>query len=218
MHTFKSPFQYLSAAIGFVLVATLGGCVMIPYETPEAKAKIQHDLKLEPSDIQAVSETNWCFHQYGSEASCKATQGLGVLTSKGLILTLYNDHTYTEVIRILPEQVQCVKTAAGRTGVEPFMVFTQDKAIMVAAITPGGQLNVPVKLKFFDYLTSLGQHVFTGSEGSFVRKPIDSRLSVALCQARPFLGIPRWTFGKSLIPARNEKTERTSFPIRQVRI
>lgn len=110
------------------------------------------------------------FHPYGSEASCKATQGLGVLTSKGLILSLYKDQTYTEVTRILPEQVQCVKTAAGRTGVEPFMVFTKDKAIMLATITPGGQLNVPVKLRFFDYLASRGQHVFTGSEGSFVRK------------------------------------------------
>lgn len=61
MQTFKSQLRYLSAAIGFVLVATLSGCVMIPYETPEAKAQIQHDLKLDPSDIQAVSETNWCF-------------------------------------------------------------------------------------------------------------------------------------------------------------
>ncbi|MGE8410054.1 MAG: hypothetical protein ACN6QH_23785 [Pseudomonas sp.] len=170
MHTFKSPFSYLAAAIGLILVATLGGCVMIPYETPEAKAKIQHDLKLDPSDIQAVSETNWCFHPYGSEASCKATQGLGVLTSKGLILSLYNDKTYTEITRILPEQVQCVKTTAGREGVETFMVFTKDQGIMLAAITPGGQLNMPVKLKFFDYLTSRRPHVFVGSEGVIARK------------------------------------------------
>ncbi|MBC3955222.1 hypothetical protein [Pseudomonas triticifolii] len=143
---------------------------MIPYDTPEAKAQIQRDLKLEPSDIQAVSETNWCLFPYGSEGNCVVTQGLGVLTSKGLILSLYSNHTYTETARILPEQVQCVKTITGRTGVEPFYVFTNDRAVMLTVITSGGQTNLPVQISFFDYLTRRGQLVFTGMDGGYVRK------------------------------------------------
>lgn len=170
MNTFKSSIHNVAAAIGLIAAVTVGGCVMIPYDTPESKAQIQRDLKIAPSDIQAVSETNWCLFPYGSEGSCRATQGLGVLTSKGLILSLYNNHTYTETARILPEQVQCVKTVGGRTGVEPFVVFTKDRAIMLAVITPGGQMNVPVKVSFFDYLTKPGQHVFTGTDGGYVRK------------------------------------------------
>ncbi|RMU88398.1 hypothetical protein ALP22_200014 [Pseudomonas coronafaciens pv. porri] len=170
MNTFKSSIQNVAAAIGLIAAATVGGCVMIPYDTPESKAQIQRDLKITPSDIQAVSETNWCLFPYGSEGSCRATQGLGVLTSKGLILSLYKNHTYTETARILPKQVQCVKTVGGRTGVEPFVVFTKDRAIMLAVITPGGQMNVPVKVSLFDYLTKPGQHVFTGTDGGYVRK------------------------------------------------
>lgn len=101
MNTFKSSVQNVAAAIGLIAALTVEGCVMIPYDTPESKAKIQRDLKIAASDIQAVSETNWCLFPYGSEGSCRATQGLGVLTSKGLILSLYNNHTYTETARIL---------------------------------------------------------------------------------------------------------------------
>lgn len=170
MGTFRLLFRYLAAAVCLITAATLGGCVMIPYDTPEAKAQIQRDLKLEPPDIQAVSETNWCLFPYGSEGNCVVTQGLGVLTSKGLILSLYSNHTYTETARILPEQVQCVKTITGRTGVEPFYVFTNDRAVMLAVITSGGQTNLPVQISFFDYLTRRGQLVFTGMDGGYVRK------------------------------------------------
>ncbi|NIF29461.1 hypothetical protein F3J44_24220 [Pantoea sp. Tr-811] len=170
MNTFKSSIQNVAAAIGLIAAVTVGGCVMIPYDTPESKAQIQHDLKIAPSDIQAVSETNWCLFPYGSDGSCRVTQGLGVLTSKGLILSLYKNHTYVETARILPEQVQCVKTDGGRTALEPFSVLTKDQAIMLAVITPGGRLNGPVKVSFFDYLTKPGQHVFTGADGRYVRK------------------------------------------------
>lgn len=54
MRTFKSPLRYFTAAVGFTAVATFAGCVMIPYETPEVKAQIQHDLKLELLEMQAV--------------------------------------------------------------------------------------------------------------------------------------------------------------------
>jgi len=169
INIFKSSIQNVAAVIGLIAATTVGGCVMIPYDTPESKAQIQRDLKIAPSDIQAVSETNWCLFPYGSDASCRVTQGLGVLTNKGLILSLYKNHTYVETARILPEQVQCVQTGGGRTAVEPFVVFTQDQAIMLAVITPGGKMNGPVKISFFDYLTKPGQHVFTGTDGGYVR-------------------------------------------------
>lgn len=69
MNTFKSSVQHVAAAIGLIAAVTVGGCVMIPYDTPESKAQIQRDLKIAPSDIQAVSETNWCLSHMEAKAA-----------------------------------------------------------------------------------------------------------------------------------------------------
>lgn len=153
----------------------LSGCVMIPYETPEARKQIEHDLKLSPNEIRAITETNWCFYPYGSEAACKATQGLGVLTGDGLVLSLYSNKTYSEVERISSTQIMCAKTVGGRDAEEVFVVFTSEKGIMLAPITPGGQLNMPVKRKFFDYLLGRGQQVFRNADGIYVRETSKKR-------------------------------------------
>jgi len=165
----------VTVVVGVIVLVASSGCSMIPYETPEARNQIQHDLKLAPGDIQAISETNWCFHPYGSEPFCTVTKGLGVLTGNGLILSLYKNKSYTEVTLITREQVLCAKATNGREVSEPFMVFTQDKAIMLAPITPGGQMNAGPRLKFFDYLLSRNQTVFKNAEGDFIRKTDKTR-------------------------------------------
>ncbi|WP_212809882.1 hypothetical protein [Pseudomonas sp. Ost2] len=166
----KVILRRITVFFGLTTLLGFSGCVMIPFETPEARNQIQHDLRLAPDEIQAISETNWCFYQYGSDVACTVTQGLGVLTDSGLTLSLYKNKTYTEVIRISSDQVACAKTVGGRDAGEPFVVFIQDKGILVTPVTPRGTINTPVKVKFFDYLLSKGQPVFKHAEGSYVRK------------------------------------------------
>ncbi|MDY7560387.1 hypothetical protein QN382_13550 [Pseudomonas sp. 10B1] len=161
--------QRVAALLCSVTLFVTAGCVMIPYETPEARNNIQRDLKLNPGDIQAVSETNWCALGYGTEPVCKMTQGLGVLTNKGLILSVYKNKTYKEIGRVTTEQVNCAKTVLGGDAEELFTVFTQNFGVTLAPITPGGRLNVPAKIKFFNYLMSRGQPEFKGADGAFVR-------------------------------------------------
>lgn len=159
----------LMAAVAF------SGCVMIPYETPEAKAQIARDLKLAPSDIQGLTETNWCLYPFGSEPACTATKGLGVLTRDGLILSLYEAKTYRQALALKTEQINCAKTVGGRDAEEIFVVFTDKMGVMLAPITPGGQLNMSMKKKFFDYLLARNQTVFTGKDGSYVKETDERR-------------------------------------------
>jgi len=162
--------QRVTASFCFAAIFVMTGCVMVPYETPEAKIQIQHDLQLSSGEIQAISETNWCGLPYGAEAICTMTQGLGVLTNKGLILSVYKNNTYTEVGRITNENVNCAKTVLGGGAEEIFTVFTQHMGVTLAVITPGGRVNVPAKIKFFDYLMSRGQPEFKGVTGGFIRE------------------------------------------------
>ncbi len=161
----SNGFKYLS----LIAAVALSGCVMIPYETPEAKAQIAQDLQVAPGDIQAMSETNWCLYPYGSDTECKATQGLGVLTRNGLILSLYKDKTYQPVATLKNQEVNCARTDTRRDAEEIFVVFTDKMGVMLAPITPGGSLNLPAKKQFFDYLLARSQPLFTGKDGAFNR-------------------------------------------------
>lgn len=161
--------RFSSLVLLSALVLGLHGCVMIPYQSPEDRAKIEHDLGVAPADIIGITETNWCPYTYGIAEICHATQGLGVLTKQGFILSLYQNKTYIPVRTLRVEEVMCAKVTEGRDKPEIFYVFTKDDAFMLAPITPGGQMNMPMKLKIFDYLTGNQQKVFTGVEGSFVK-------------------------------------------------
>jgi hypothetical protein len=161
--------RFSSLALLSVLVLSLPGCVMIPYESPEARAKIESDLSVAPADIIGITETNWCPYTYGIAEICHPTQGLGVLTKDGFILSLYQDKTYTRVRTLRVDEVVCAKVTDGRGKPETFYVFTKNDAFMLAPITPGGSINIPMKDKIFDYLVGNQQKVFTGIEGSFVK-------------------------------------------------
>lgn len=152
-----------------VLAFCLPGCVMIPYESPEARARIEHDLGIAPADVIGITETNWCYYTYGIAEICHPVQGLGVLTTKGFILSLYQDKSYLPVRTLRVDEVMCAKVTDGRGKPETFYVFTHADAFMLAPITPRGAINVPMKDKIFDYLLSHQQKVFTGIEGSFVK-------------------------------------------------
>lgn len=158
-----------SLALIYVLALCLPGCVMIPYQTPEARARIEHDLGVAPADIIGITETNWCGYTYGIVEICHATQGLGVLTNKGFILSLYENKTYIPVRTLRVDEVMCAKVQEGRDKPEIFYVFTKNDAFMLAPITPGGQMDMPMKLKIYDYLLGNRQTVFAGKDGSFVR-------------------------------------------------
>ena len=114
-----------------VLVLCLPGCVMIPYESPETRAKIEHDLNVAPADIIGITETNWCPYTYGIAEICHATQGLGVLTKKGFILSVYENKTYIPVRTLRVDEVMCAKVTEGRDKPEIFYVFTRDRKSVV---------------------------------------------------------------------------------------
>lgn len=161
--------RFSSLVLLSALVLGLPGCVMIPYQSPADRARIEHDLGVAPADIIGITETNWCPYTYGLAEICTATQGLGVLTKQGFILSLYQNKTYIPVRTLKVDEVMCAKVTEGRDKPEIFYVFTRSDAFMLAPITPGGQMNIPMKLKIFDYLTGKQQKVFTGVEGSFVK-------------------------------------------------
>jgi len=167
----SSGFKY----VALIAAVALSGCVMIPYETTEAKAQIARDLNLAPGDIQGVTETNWCLYLYGAEPACTVTKGLGVLTRNGLILSLYEGKTYQQALALKSEQITCAKTVGGRDAEETFVVFTDKMGVMLAPITPGGQMNMPLKKQFFDYLLARNQTVFTGKDGSYVKETDERR-------------------------------------------
>lgn len=167
--TRMSFMRIYSIVLLSALALGLPGCVMIPYESPEARAKIEHDLGVAPADVIGITETNWCPYTYGVAEICHATQGLGVLTKKGFILSLYQNKSYIPVRTLRVDEVTCAKVTEGRDKPEIFYVFTKDDAFMLAPITPGGRVNIPMKLKIFDYLLGNRQKVFSGVEGSFVK-------------------------------------------------
>lgn len=144
-------------------LAILTGCSMIPYDTPEARANIQRDLNVQPQEIIGITETNWCTYNYGDSARCRAVQGLGVLTTKGLVLSVYENKTYYRVFTLKAENTRCTHTITSKNTAEIFYAFTDNQAFMLAPITPGGQMNLPMKVKIYDYLSSQGAKKLIGS-------------------------------------------------------
>src|SRR3989338_1969539 len=134
----KSKYTTSIRSLLIFLAVLLNGCVMIPYETPEALENIRRDLQIDNVNILGVTETNWCAYNYGDIAACKATQGLGVLTENGLTLALYKSKKYHHA-------------------------FTDTQAFMLAPITPSGGINIPMKIKIYNQLNSLGATKLTGS-------------------------------------------------------
>ncbi len=152
-----------------LILATLTGCSMIPYETPEARTKIEHDLEISPQEIIGITETNWCAYNYGDPAQCRATQGLGVLTTKGLILSLYKSKTYHHAFTLKAENIRCTYTFTSKDTPEIFYAFTDSQTFMLAPITPGGQMNLPMKIKMYDYLNKKGASKLVGKNISFTK-------------------------------------------------
>lgn len=152
------------------LIAALNGCVMIPYETPEARAQIQSDLDITDEEILGISETNWCNYYYGVIPSCKAMQGLGVLTKNGLILSLYKSKKYQHAFTLSVDDIRCTHTLVSENAPETFYVFTDTQSFMLAPITPSGKMNISMKQKIYAYLSSQGVTKLTGANVAFIEK------------------------------------------------
>lgn len=167
----------LNKTILFFLIAALNGCVMIPYETSEARAQIQSDLNITDEEILGISETNWCNYYYGEIPSCRAIQGLGVLTKNGLILSLYKSKKYQHAFTLSAADIRCTHTLVSETSPEVFYVFTDTQSFMLAPITPSGQMNIPMKQKIYAYLSSLGVTKLTGTNVAFIEKTGDKNYS-----------------------------------------
>lgn len=150
------------------LLIALGGCSMIPYQKPEDRAQIQQDLNIPSEEILGITETNWCASPYGDIAVCKPVQGLGVLTTNGLILSLYEDKIYRRAFTLSAADIRCTHTLVSESTPELFYAFTDTQAFMLVPITPGGQMNILMKQKIYAYLNSEGAVRLTGNDVAFV--------------------------------------------------
>ncbi|MBA1183783.1 hypothetical protein [Stutzerimonas nitrititolerans] len=153
-----------------LLPVFLNGCVMIPYETPEARKKIQNDLNISSESIIDITEINWCSYYYGDAPDCKVTQGLGVLTTNGLLLSLYKSKKYIHSLTLTADNIKCTHTLTSASTPEVFYAFTASQAFMLAPITPRGQMNIPVKEKIYIFLNSKQSEKLTGNNVAFIEK------------------------------------------------
>jgi len=94
--------------LALTLAALLSACA-IPYETPEARANIERDLKLSADEIVTITETNWCLSPYGDLQVCRPKHGLGVLTKSKLVLAFYKGGIYQQAEVINASDVQCAQ-------------------------------------------------------------------------------------------------------------
>lgn len=154
--------------LALTLAALLSACA-IPYQTPEARANIERDLKLGADEIVTITETNWCWFPYGDLHVCTPKQGLGVLTKSKLVLALYKGGIYQQAQVINASDVQCAQLQSGRATADTFYLFSERWAAMLAPITVGGALALDKKAQFLSVLVPPGTESFTGGEGNFIR-------------------------------------------------
>ncbi|WP_397453220.1 hypothetical protein [Pseudomonas sp. NA-150] len=147
---------------------TLAACA-IPYQTPEARAQIERDLGVNANDIINISETNFCALRYGDEALCHAKIGLGVLTRKGLVLTLYDVGHYRADLTLRPEDVLCGSTVTSRETPEPVNMFTGEYAVVLLPLNEQGKWNANMHSQMIDYLLKNGQPLLIGTAGKSSR-------------------------------------------------
>lgn len=158
----KTPLLALTVA------ALLSACA-IPYETPEARANIERDLKLSADDIVTITETNWCLSPYGDSQVCRPKQGLGVLTKTKLVLAFCKGGIYQQAEVINASDVQCAHLQSGRVAADTFYLFSERWAAMLAPVTVGGALALDKKAQFLSVLVPPNTESFTGAQGSFIR-------------------------------------------------
>jgi len=147
---------------------TLASCA-IPYQTPEARSQIERDLGVDANDIINISETNFCALRYGDEALCHAKIGLGVLTRKGLILTLYNVGHYRADLTLRPGDVLCGSTATSRETPEPVNMYTHEYAVVLLPLNEQGKWNGSMHAQIIDYMLANGQSLLIGAAGKSSR-------------------------------------------------
>lgn len=157
-----------TALLAFTLAALLSACA-IPYETPEARANIERDLKLSADEIVTVTETNWCLFPYGDLKVCTATQGLGVLTKTKLVLAIYKGGNYQQAEVINASDVQCAHLQSGRAAAGTFYLFSEHWAAMLVPITVRGASALDKKAQFLSVLVPPNTESFTGGQGNFIQ-------------------------------------------------
>lgn len=154
--------------LALILASLLSACA-IPYETPEARANIERDLKLSADEIVTVTETNWCLFPYGDLQMCTPKQGLGVLTKSKLVLALYQGGIYQQAEVIKASDVQCAHLQSGKAAADTFYLFSEHRATMLAPITVGGALALDKKAQFLSVLVQPNTETFTGAQGNFIQ-------------------------------------------------
>lgn len=154
--------------LALTLAALLSACA-IPYETPEARANIERDLKLSADEIVTITETNWCLSPYGDLQVCKPKQGLGVLTKSKLVLAFYKGGIYQQAEVINASDVQCAHLQSGRAAADTFYLFSERWVAMLAPITLGGALALDKKAQFLSVLVPPNTESFTAAQGNFIQ-------------------------------------------------
>lgn len=153
----------------FVFCIALSGCA-IPYQSPEARHQISQELGVSAGDIINISETNFCALSYGSEAVCHAETGLGVLTSKALILTVYSFGHYRPALRLKPEDVLCGSTATSREKGEPVNMYTKEYAAVLLPLDGNGHWNGPMHAQIIDVMLAGRKPLLIGVAGKSSKK------------------------------------------------
>ncbi|MCK3838622.1 MULTISPECIES: hypothetical protein [Pseudomonas] len=150
------------------LAALLSACA-IPYETPEARANIERDLKLNSDDIVSISQINWCLFPYGDLNVCQPRNGLGVVTKTNLVLAYFKGGMYESAVVINTSDIQCVHMQNGRTEAGDFYVFTEPYAALLRLVPITGALALEKKDQFLSVLAPPSTETFTGVQGNFIQ-------------------------------------------------
>ncbi|MDH0748796.1 hypothetical protein N5D61_20940 [Pseudomonas sp. GD03842] len=158
-----------------VFCIALSGCA-VPYQSPEAKHQISQELGVNAGDIINISETNFCALSYGSEAVCHAEAGLGVLTSKALILTVYSFGHYRPALTLKPENVLCGSTVTSREKGEPVNMYTTEYAAVLLPLDGNGHWNGPMHAQIIDVMLGARKPLLIGVAGKSSKKSDKSKL------------------------------------------
>lgn len=161
--------RIFSATFGLTLAALLSACA-IPYETPEARANIERDLKINSDDIVTITGITWCLYPYGDMYACSVSQGLGVLTKTKLVLALYKSGIYQQAAVIRAIDVQCAQLQSGRAAADTFYLFSEHLAAMLTLIPTKGALALEKKAQVLGVLVPPSTESFTGAQGGFIEE------------------------------------------------
>ncbi|MEN1832852.1 hypothetical protein AAIM60_08200 [Pseudomonas lijiangensis] len=155
--------------ITLLVAGLLTGCAGIPYEKPEDRIEIQHDLALQAEDIVTITEADWCNYPYGPMAPCRVQTALAVQTKSQLILADYSSKHYSVIMRTQARDVMCAHLQNSIDTSPNFYLFTSSNTLVIWPIKQDNKPDIEKKKRMIDVMVQPGKQAFLGAEGNFVK-------------------------------------------------